>query len=503
MTYCHYDRLTALDSAFLDLEDGNAHMHIGAVALFETGPLARDSGGIDFERILASIAGALETRDRFQQKLARVPAFGDPVWIDDVNFNLRYHVRHACLPAPGDERLLKRMAGRIMSEELDRGKPLWELWFVEGVEKNRFAVISKIHHSVADGISGVDLLSAILRSDPDQLSAPAGDRIPRPVPTGRRLLWDEVSRRARLPFALLRLGARAIGEVENTVAVVRHAISGLGEVVGTSLSPASESPFNQPLGPHRRFDWIRFDLEETKEMGRKLGGTVNDVVLSIVAGAVRRFMAGRGLPLDDMEFRVLVPVSIRGHEEKQSPGNRVSMLLVPLPVAEPNPRKRLEQIVETTQELKASHRSLDGEVLAEIADWTSSGFMARLARFGLRSRIANFVVTNVPGPPEPVYLLGARMLESYPVVPLAPNQALGVALLSYAENLYWGLNADWDLLPDLHEFVEAVHAEHEELRVLARKSRGSAASKKTRRKRRKPAVVAPHPSRTHDGASLS
>lgn len=490
MTYCHYDRLTALDSAFLDLEDGNAHMHIGAIALFEEGPLARKGGGIDFERILDSIAGALESRDRFQQKLARIPAFGDPVWVDDASFNLRYHVRHTCLPAPGDERLLKRMAGRIMSEKLDREKPLWELWFVEGVEKNRFAVISKIHHSLADGISGVDLLSAILRIDPGQPPGRTGHWIPRPIPSRSRLIWDEVNRRARLPLALMRLGARAIGDVGNTVAAVRHAITGLGEVVETSLSPASESPFNQPLCPHRRFDWIRFDLEETKEIGRRLGGTLNDVVLCIVAGAVSRFMAGRGLRVDDMDFRVLVPVSVRGEEEKETLGNRVSMLLVSLPIAETNPRKRLKQIVETTRALKASDRSHDGEVLAEIADWAFSGFMARLARFGLRSRIANFVVTNVPGPPEPVYLLGARMLEAYPVVPLAPNQGLGVALLSYAGSLNWGLNADWDLLPDLHELVEAVNAEHEALRTLARESRRTASPRKARRTTKKAVSIA-------------
>jgi WS/DGAT/MGAT family acyltransferase len=490
MTYCHYDRLTALDSAFLDLEDGNAHMHIGAVALFEEGPLASKDGGIDFERILASITGALQTRDCFQQKLARVPALGHPVWVDDVNFNIRYHVRQTCLPAPGSERLLKRLAGRIMSEELDRGKPLWELWFVEGVEGNLFAVISKIHHSLADGLSGVDLLTAILRSDPKHRLAAAENWIPRPVPTGRRLLWDEMSRRARLPFELLRLGRRALGDVGNTVAAVQSAMAGLGEVLETGLHPASETPFNQPLGPHRRFDWIRFDLAETKEVSRCLGGTLNDLVLCIVAGAVGRFMAGRGLRIDDLEFRVLVPVSVRAKDEKEDAGNRVSMVLVPLPISESNPRKRLEQIVESTQEFKASNRGQEGEILAEIADWTFSGLMSRVARFGLQSRVANFVVTNVPGPKDPVYLLGARMLAAYPVVPLATNQGLGVALLSYSGNLYWGLNADWDLLPDLHEFVEAVHAEYEQLRTLAREGRRSAPRKKARRARRKPASVA-------------
>jgi WS/DGAT/MGAT family acyltransferase len=303
-------------------------------------------------------------------------------------------------------------------------------------------------------------------------------------------LWDEFNRRARLPFALVRLGARAVGRAGNTLAAISHALAGLGEIVETSLSPASESPFNQTLGPHRRFDWIRFDLAETKEIGRRLGGTLNDAVLCVVAGAVRRFMTQRGLRTEDVNFRVLVPVSVRRQDEQGTLGNRVSMLLVSLPISEVDPRKRFKQIAETTRELKASNRSHDGEVLAEIADWAFSGFMARLARFGLRSRIANFVVTNVPGPPKPVYLLGARMLESYPVVPLAANQGLGVALLSYAGDLYWGLNADWDLFPDLHDLVDGVKSEHEKLRSVAHESRRPVPSRKVRRPRNHPVAGA-------------
>jgi len=490
MTYCYYDRLRALDSAFLDLEDGNSHMHIGAVAIFEEGPLARPGGGIDFERILESIGGALLSRARFQQKLARIPVLDDPVWVDDANFNLRYHVRHTCLPAPGDERLLKRLAGRVMSEELDRGKPLWELWFVEGIEGGRFAMISKIHHSLADGISGVDLFSAILTPDPNKPLPETRNWIPRPVPSARRLLWDELNRRARLPFDLLRIGARAVASVGDTLAAAGKVAEGLAEVVGSSLRPASETVFNQPLGPHRRLDWVRFDLAEAKEVSRTLGGTLNDGVLCVVAGAVARFLQARGLRVGDLSLRVVVPVSLRSDGDRGAPGNRVSMVLVPLPIDEPNPRERFRRIVETTRAIKQTDRKQEGEILAEIADWAFSGFLARLARFGLQSRVANFVVTNVPGPQQPVYLLGARMLEAFPVVPLATNQGLGVALLSYDGGLGWGFNADWDLLPDLHEFVAAIEAEYAQLRSLAREPRRSSPPKKSPRKRRASVAVA-------------
>jgi len=500
LAYCHYERLTALDCTFLDQEDGNAHMHIGAIALFDAGPLAREGGGIRFDSILEHVAAALRKNDRFLQKLARTPGLNQPVWVDDDKFNLRYHVRHTCLPAPGDERVLKRLAGRIMSEELDRGKPLWELWFVEGVEGDRFAIISKVHHSLSAGPTGDDLFSAILDTDSAASSEAAGKWLPRPAPSGSRLVVDDLKRRARLPFSLLSISTRAIADAGKTAASVRDAFTGIGEVLRTSVFPASETPFNQPLGPHRRFDWIRSDLDEVKTVRRKLGGTVNDVVLCVVAGAVRRFMAARGLQVSGLDFRVVVPMSLKSAGARGRVESRIAMQLTPLPIDEANPRRRLDRIVETTHEQKTATRTRGSEILTEIADWAHSGFVAQLAHFGVRTRIANFVVTNVSGPTEALYLLGARMREVFPIVSLAENQGLGIALFSYAGGLYWGLNADRDLMPDLYEFVAALETEFEQLRTLAEGKRRAKPAAKARVTRRKPVAVAgistePKPSR--------
>jgi WS/DGAT/MGAT family acyltransferase len=461
--YSHYDRFSAMDAVFLALEDGNAHMHIGSVGIFDADPLAAEGGGVEFDRIVELSEAALQKNAHFQQKLAFVPALDQPVWVDDEKFNLRYHVRHTCLPTPGNERLLKRLAGRIMSEKLDRGKPLWEMWFVDGVEGNRCAVISKIHSSLADGVAGVDLLSAIVNPDPDYRPKPARGRMPRPAPSGGQLLLDEIKRLANIPLSLFRAGAEAVASPGESIAAARNAAVGIGQAARAGLVPASETPLNGPLGPHRRFDWARFDLADVKQVRNQCGGTLNDVVLALVAGAVRRFFIGRGFRVDDLDFRALVPVSIRQKTERRSIASRMTTLLAPLPLDEPDPCRRLERVVEGMRDLKRSKQRQGEKLVAEFADRTFNGLMLQFARFGLNNRAANLVVTNVPGPRGPVYLLGSRMREVYPVVPLGPNQTLGVALFSYDGGLYWGFNADWDVIPDLHDFVEAVQAEFDEI----------------------------------------
>jgi WS/DGAT/MGAT family acyltransferase len=466
MSYSHCDRFSSMDAAFLDLEDGNAHMHIGSIAIFDAGPLTAEGGGFEFDRIIEFAGAALQKNVRFQQKIAHVPVLMQPVWVDDDKFNLRYHVRHTCLPTPGSERLLKRLAGRIMSEELDRGKPLWELWFVEGVEGNRFAVISKIHRSLADEVSGIGSLSAFLDSDPDHRAKPTGAWMPRPTPAGGRLLLDELTRRANIPLSLLRTGARAITVPRKTLSTLRDAAIGLAQAAKSGLVPASETPFNSPLGPHRRFDWTRSEIGDVRKVEQRFSGTLNDVVLAVIAGAVRRFFIGRGLRVYDLDFRALVPVSVRRDDEHGAPGERVSTLLAPLPLDEADSRRRLQRVVETLRALKESKQRHGGEMVAEIADRTFNGLMVRFARFGLHNRAANLVVANAAGPPKPVYLLGAKMLEVYPVTSLGSDQTLGVALVRYAGGLYWGFNSDWDVLPDLHDFVEGVHSEFEELRAV-------------------------------------
>jgi diacylglycerol O-acyltransferase len=460
MTYSYYERLSAMDATFLDLEDASSHMHIGSVGIFDAKPVTHSGGGLDMERMLSLSDISLQKNPRFRQKIARIPRLERPVWIDDERFNLSYHVRHTALPAPGEERQLKRLAGRIMSQQLDRGKPLWEMWFVEGIEGDRFAVISKIHHCLADGVSGVDLLSGLMGPNPDHVAKAPARWIPRPAPAPRRMLMDEIGRRVSAPLSLLRGREHLPGGLGD-------AARGLGETLSAGLSQASPTPLNGDMGPHRRFDWTSLDLDAVKQVRKRHGGTLNDVVLAVVSGAVRTFLRARGMRVEDLDFRTLVPVSVRSEDEHGKLGNRVSTLMARLPLDEADPAKRLARVIETTAELKGGKQALGGETLAKVADLVFPEFMTLYARMALRGLAANMVVTNVPGPQVPIYMLGARMLEVFPVVPLAAKQALGVALFSYDGSLFWGFNADWDAVPDLHDFADAIDEEFTRLHQLA------------------------------------
>jgi diacylglycerol O-acyltransferase / wax synthase len=467
MAYHHYDRLTALDASFLDLESSSVHMHVGSVGIFDPGPLRAPDGQIDFDTILEVVDSGLKRMPRFRQRLERTPVTGHPVWVDDEHFNLVYHVRHTALPAPGDERRLKRLVGRVMSQKLDRAKPMWELWFVEGLEGGHIAVISKIHHCLIDGVSGVDALGAFMGRDPGhRIEAGEHHWMPRPAPGPLRLLADEVWRRASVPARAASALTRVLGDPGEALERAAHAASGFAGALGNAARSASPTPFNVPIGPHRRFDWTQLDLDVVREIRTKLGGTVNDIVLACVAGATHHYLRERGVELSGIDFRALVPVSTRHDDQRGKLGNRVSMLVASLPVEERDPSQRLARIVEETKKLKSSGQIEGSEALEEISDWTSTALLTRVTRLAGARRAANLVVTNVPGPQFPIFLNGARMLASYPLVPLFENNALGIALFSYDGRIFWGFNADWDALADLHDFVLAVDREFEVLRKL-------------------------------------
>jgi WS/DGAT/MGAT family acyltransferase len=465
MAYHHYQRLTALDTSFLELETPSVHMHVGSVGILDPGPLVDSEGAIDFEQLLGIVGAGLRRAPRFRQRLEAMPVTDHPVWIDDEHFNLAYHVRHTALPRPGDERQLKRLVGRLMSQKLDRAKPLWELWFVEGLEGGRLAVVSKVHHCLIDGLSGVDLLGAFMGRDPDYRLEPDEHRwMPRPAPGPLRLLADEAWRRISTPARAASALGRALRDPGESLGSAAHAASGLLDALGRAAQPASPTPFNVPIGPHRRFDWTSFDLDVVREIRTKLGGTVNDVVLACVAGAARYYLRERGVDVSDIDFRAFVPVSTRRDEERGKLGNRVSMLVAALPLDEPDPRKRIARIVEETRAIKGSGQVEGSEALEELSDLTSTALLTGITRLAGARRASNLVVTNVPGPQFPVFLNGARLLESYPLVPLFENNALGIALFGYDGRIFWGCNADWDALPDLHDFVLAIDREFETLR---------------------------------------
>jgi diacylglycerol O-acyltransferase len=453
----HYDRLTQLDASFLLYEGPASPMHVGAVQLFDAAPLRNAQGHLDLERIEQYVLARLHQIPRYRQRLAETPIERHPIWIDDPRFQIHYHVRHTRLPRPGDERLLKRVAGRIFSQHLDRGKPLWEMWLVEGVEGDRVAVVSKIHHCMVDGISGVDLLSVLLTPEPTEAIEPAPAWIPRPAPGTAQLARDEAARVLRAPLdaasALVDL-ARDEGAARERLA---ERLGAVGRFVSGNLLGASNTSINQPIGPYRRIDWLPMDLHLLRAVAKQTGGTVNDVVLAIAAGAVRRFLKrSRQEPVNDLDFRVMAPVSLRAAGERGKLGNRVSAWILRLPVDERDPLRRVERVHEITAELKRSKAALAADTVTRVSEWTGTALLSLGSRLLDVSVPFNMVVTNVPGPRDRLHLLGSPMRAAHPLVPLLGNLATGIALMSYRDTLSWGFMADWDLVPDLHDFVLAV-----------------------------------------------
>jgi diacylglycerol O-acyltransferase / wax synthase len=462
-----YDRLNALDRYFLIYETPVAHMHVAGNSIFEAGPLRRPDGGLDIARIRAYVETRLSRIPRYRQIVSKTP-LGAAIWVDDPHFNLDYHVRHTSLPRPGDDAQLKALCGRVFSQALDRAKPLWELWIVEGLAGgDRFAFVSKIHHAMVDGISAVDLLEVLLTHEPVADFEPAAPWVPRPRPSGGALAFADVAGLLRAP---LRLAGRAPALAAEAFAAgsdLRAAVRGLADLAFKTIRRPSETPLNKRIGPHRRFDWLTLDLGELKAVKRALGGSINDVVLAIVTGAVRKFLEHRGVSPEGIEFRVMTPVSVRPLEARGALGNRVAAWMVSLPIGERDPRRRLAILQQTTARLKTEKNALGAELLTEMVGWTPATLLSLGARLTWRNLPFNLIVTNVPGPQRPVYLLGAKMLTDYGLVPLADYIGLGIVLFSYEGKLSWGFNADWDVVPDVDVFVRFVAASFAELREAA------------------------------------
>ncbi len=463
----NYERLSPLDRTFLDLEYPETHMHVAGVTIFDAGPLRTPDGGIDIGKIRKYVASRLDLIPRYRQRIMRIPLENHPVWVDDDRFNLEYHVRHTALPRPGGDEQLKRLTGRIVSQQLDRGKPLWELWIVEGLDGDRIAMISKSHHCMIDGVGAVDLATVLLSSSPDATIPDVQPWKPQSAPSRGELVMEEAWRRLATP---LEFGKAVLGAMQNpgeTVESMSEQISAVTETLGAGLFPASESPFNQPIGPHRRFEWTAMELAEVKRVKNALGGTVNDVVLATVAGAVGSFLRGRGFSpekIAELDFRAMVPVSLRASSEHGTLGNRIASWAARLPIAETDPLRRLQAVCAVTADLKQSRLAMGAEVLARVSEWTVPTLLSLAMRLAARARSFNLTVTNVPGPQIPLYMIGSRMLAAYPLGPLFFDQALNIALLSYDGRLHWGFNGDWDVLPDLRDLVTAIHSSFDELR---------------------------------------
>jgi diacylglycerol O-acyltransferase / wax synthase len=466
----HLDRLTAVDASFLVQEGPSSHMHVGAVMVFEGPPPSYD----DF---LSQIRGRLHLVPRYRQKLA-FPRFeaGRPLWVDDPSFNLEYHVRHTALPSPGSEEQLRNLAARIFSQQLDRSKPLWETWLVQGLERNRFALISKTHHALVDGVSGVDLATVLFDITPVPQPVDHEDRewVPRREPTQAQLIAQGIKGLVRTPVRLATEALEAVSHPEGALSGAREAAEGLGEVVWNFLNPAPDTPLNVEIGPHRRFTWVRAELGDFKTIKNALGGTVNDVVLAVVAGSLRRFLRARGVRTEGLELRALVPVSIRSQDEHHQLGNRIAAMRGPLPVYIEDPVARLEAVREAMNGLKESKQAVGAEVLAGVQNLAPPTVLAQASRLNFSTRLFNLIVTNVPGPQFPLYLLGRELQELFPIAFLPRNHALAVAVMSYNGGVDFGLLSDYDAVPDVDVIASGIEESLAELLEVARPGRATA-----------------------------
>ena len=457
------DRLTGLDASFLHLEDAASHMHVASVMTFEGPPPP-------YEDLLEAIERRLGLVPRYRQRLAFVPlGQGRPKWVDDPHLNLRYHVRSTALPAPGTEQQLKELAGRVFAQQLDRDKPLWEVWLVEGLEGDRFAMLSKTHHALVDGISGVDIISVLFDTSPEPAAPPdTGERwLPRPLPTPAQLLGEALVERATIPTELTRSVRALVRGPRRVLDGVRDAAVGVGAMAWAGLNPAPPSPYNQSIGPHRRFTWVRANLADLKAIKNELGGTVNDVVLATVAGALGKHLRGRGVNTNGLELKAMVPVSVRADVERGALGNRVAAMMAPLPVWCEDPVARLDVVREELKGLKSGGQAVGARVLTDLSGFAPPTVMGQASRLMARQRFFNLVVTNVPGPQIPLYMAGRRMVDPFPMVPLAKNQALGIAILSYDGRINFGLVGDFDLMWDLDAFAGGVREALAELAEAA------------------------------------
>jgi WS/DGAT/MGAT family acyltransferase len=465
MPQAHGDRLTAIDASFLAQERANSHMHVGAVMLFEGPPPS-------YRDCVNHIRARLHLVPRYRQKLAVPPLeTGRPLWVDDPTFNLEYHVRHTALPQPGSEEQLRALAARIHSQRLDRTKPLWELWIVQGLEGNRFALIAKTHHALVDGVSGVDLATVLFDLSPVPQPVPHEGEpwVPEPEPTTAELVARGLAGLARAPLGLASGALAAATRPQATLDAAREAVEGIAEVAWAALNPAPSTPLNVPIGPHRRLAFVRGDLADFKLVKHTFGGTVNDVVLTVVTGALRAWLQTRAVRVEGLELRGLVPVSIRSRDEHDQLGNRLAAMRAPLPIYVEDPVARLQVVRRAMDGLKESKQAVGAEVLASLEQFAPPTILAQASRLNFSTRLFNLLVTNVPGPQMPLYVLGRELQGFFPVAFLPEDHALAVAIMSYNGAMDFGLLADYDALPDLDRLAELVSEAQEELVAAARR----------------------------------
>ncbi len=466
----HFDRLTAVDASFLVQEGPTSHMHIGAIATFE-GPPPK------FDAFLDDIRSRLHLVPRYRQRLSFPPLeSGRPVWVDDESFNLEYHVRQTALPRPGTGMQFVRLASRIFSQQLDRSKPLWELWLIEGLDDGRWALISKTHHSVIDGISGVDLATVLfdVQRNPPPIPHPDAAWEPAHEPTQAELVASGALGAARTAVDSARRLSRLLVQPQAVLAEARDGVEGLSELVWAGLNPAPDTPLNVEIGPHRRYRSVHTSLADFKYIKDTFGGTVNDVVLTVVSGALRSWLRSRGVRTEGLELRALVPVSTRGKGASGELGNQITAMRGPLPVYIDDPVARLRVVRQAMDGLKQSKQAIGAEVIAGAQNFAPPTILAQASRLNFSTRLFNMIVTNVPGPQFPLYVAGRRLIDVTPVAFLPRNHALALAIMSYDGKLNFGLLGDYDAIPDIDVIAAALEESIADLVARATRHGGPA-----------------------------
>ncbi|HWD54163.1 MAG TPA: wax ester/triacylglycerol synthase family O-acyltransferase [Acidimicrobiales bacterium] len=451
------DRLSPLDASFLHIEDGVSHMHIASIAIFEGPPPP-------FGDIVDMVEAKLDLVPRYRQKVKFVPLeLGRPVWVDDEHFNIEYHLRHTALPAPGGESELRKLVGRVMAQPLDRSKPLWEIWVVEGLEDNRWSILAKTHHALVDGVAGTDLLAVIMDLSPDATRPEhPSEWTPHSEPSGLELAVEAVENMVRSPYEQLRAARAQTRLVRQLAGYVGEVASGVFALSGL-VRPTPLSSLNGPLGPHRRYAWASTSVEEIKTVRRELGGTFNDVVLACITNGFRELLLARG---EDTErvVRTLVPVSVRPRDTSgKAVGdgtfeNRVSAMFAELPIEIEDPVLRLAAITDQMKDLKESKQAMAGEALTSMSGFAPPMLLALGMRLATRAgqRNVNTVTTNVPGPQFPLYAAGRRMVRAFPYVPLGGQIRIGIAIFSYDGEVNFGITGDYDTTPDIDVLAHGI-----------------------------------------------
>ncbi|CAN5142677.1 wax ester/triacylglycerol synthase family O-acyltransferase [soil metagenome] len=461
------ERLGPQDASFLYLETPSVHQHVGGLAILD--PSTRADGVLRSETLEAVISSRLHLAPRFRQKVLFPPLpVARPVWVDDPGFDLSFHMRRAALPAPGGRRELVDYVQRVISRPLDRTKPMWELYLIEGMDDGHAALLTKVHHSMIDGMAAIDLASAIFDFSPEPRLLPPPPWRPRPAPSSGELLRDALREALVHPLGgAADLVQRALQAPAGVAQQTGAILAGLGEFAkGGVLAPPG--PFNRRVGPNRRFAMAPAPVQAFKDVKNGLGGSVNDVVLATVAGALYRFLRQRGEPTRGRELRAVVPVSVRTKDERGAAmGNRVSSIFVDLPVGPMGARRRHSLIRDRTRHLKDSNQAVGAEFLMNIGTWAPPTIHAMAARLASRARLVNLVVSNVPGPQVPMYIGGARLLAQYPIMPIAEAMGLAAAVTSLAGTMAFGFTADWDTVPDVGRLAGATQESLRELQKAA------------------------------------